>query len=73
MATTNILTEIAEIETRLRSTEPRVTLKAMLHHAHVNGAQWHRWRAGTQTPLISTWERVKVAADELAPQREVAA
>ncbi len=73
MIGTNILSEITEIETRLRSAEPKASVTAMLRLANVNGSQWQRWKAGTQTPLMSTWGRIKAAADELAPQKEFAA
>lgn len=39
----------------------------MFRCAGINSAQWHRWKTGKTTPMLTSWQRINAAADQLAP------
>ncbi len=70
MRAMDIRAEIRLIETRLR--RAGFPVAEMLRRADVDVAQWQRWKTGKQTPLVTTWQRIQAAADNLAPERRSA-
>ncbi len=55
--------EVAVIEFRIKSAG--FTIRELLRRADVDVAQWQRWKNGKQTPLVTTWDRIHTAANEL--------
>ena len=60
--------EIAEMESQLSSAG--LTVKALCEDAGVNPSTWTRWKAGSHTPNMATWQKVREAHSRLvaAPQ-----
>ncbi len=56
----HILEEINEIERGLSANGE--TLLAFCKRAGVNISTWNRWKAGSHSPNLATWSRVKDAA-----------
>ena len=62
----NVRAEVARIEARLKTAGYPVA--ELLRKADVDVAQWQRWKAGKQTPLVTTWAKISDAADALIPE-----
>jgi hypothetical protein len=62
----NIAAEISRLEKRLRDAD--VTINRFLAEADVNYSQWWRWQHGPHKPMRTTWARIMIAADKLAPR-----
>lgn len=67
----DVPTEVSAIEGRLKSAGFPVA--ELLRRANVDVAQWQRWKAGNQSPLLSTWSKIIAAADDMAPAKSEAA
>lgn len=61
----DVRAEVARIEARLKTAGYPVA--ELLRKADVDVAQWQRWKAGKQTPLVTTWAKINTAADLLIP------
>lgn len=62
-----VATEIAEMEDKL--SEVGQTVKALCEEAGVNQSTWTRWKAGSHTPNMATWQKVRAAHDRLVALR----
>lgn len=65
----DIPTETKRIEKRIKAAGFPVA--ELLRRAHVDVAQWQRWKKGQQDPRIQTWARIQRAFHEM--NREKAA
>lgn len=63
----DVSTEVTRIELRLKGAGHPVA--ELLRRANVDASQWQRWKAGKQTPLMTTWGKITAATEELAPER----
>lgn len=58
-----VATEIAEMESNLSIVGQ--TVKALCEEAGVNQSTWTRWKAGSHTPNMATWQKVREAHNRL--------
>lgn len=66
----DVCEEIVRIEKALKRL--RLPVAELLRRAGVDSSQWTRWKAGKQTPLMSTWAKIAGAFDELMRERAAA-
>lgn len=63
----DVCEEIIRIEKALKKS--RRSVAELLRRAGVDSSQWQRWKAGKQTPLLSTWAKILSAFDDLAKEQ----
>jgi len=63
----DVCEEIDRIEAALK--QARVPAAELLRRAGVDSSQWTRWKAGKQTPLMTTWAKIAGAFDDLAREK----
>lgn len=64
----DIAAEIDRVEKRV--TAAGVTMAKFLRGLDMPSSTWARWKAGERVPLVTTWDRVEVAARALKPKRK---
>lgn len=62
----DVCEEIIRIEKALKRS--RFPVAELLRRAGVDSSQWQRWKAGKQTPLMTTWAKIVSAFDQLAKE-----
>lgn len=63
-------TEIAEMEVALAGAGQ--TVKALCEEAGVNQSTWTRWKAGSHSPNMTTWQKVREAHKRLVAAQQQA-
>lgn len=63
----DVCEEIVRIEKALKRLH--LPVAELLRRAGVDSSQWTRWKAGKQTPLMTTWAKIVTAFDHLAKEK----